>query len=348
MPLGSDAPQMPDLPEDGKDAEDRFELYRRKDPFPSIPPALLNSADLLDYIATAGMLSPYDVPTEHWDDWLKPASCAVACTGDVVRFAFDEQTKRHTKVAEYTVGVRQRLVLPANSITFLHLGTTFRIPNYIAARFNLAIREIHRGLLVGTGPLVDPGFVGRLFVPLHNLTSNHYTIKFGEPLVWVEFTKLSPYQAWLGGDEQPRAAGYAPFPDRKLKRTTSDDYLDHANDGNPIASSIPEEVGKAVLVAEAAHQRVDSLRSKVRNWGIAATIVTGIAVVLPMINLVSDTNGRVDSLSSEREKTKAAISDIAAQNADQRKQIAAAVARLERQRTEIDRLKRARAAASGQ
>ncbi len=261
-------------------------LYRSKDPFPKIPPALLNSADLLDYIATAGMLAPYEIPPAHWDDWLKPASCAVACTGVWVRFGFDEEANCLTKVADYQVGVGQRLELPANSITYLHLGTTFRIPNYIAARFNLAIREIHRGLLVGTGPLVDPGFVGRLFVPLHNLTSNDYSIKYEEPLVWVEFTKLSPNQTWVGGVEQPRIADFAPFPERKLKRKTSEHYLDHANEGKPIASSIPQEVGRAVRVADAAQAQVSGLRRTVRNYGIPAAILAGIAVVLPMVNLV--------------------------------------------------------------
>lgn len=334
------APHRPDLPKDDQEAEDRFEQHRSEDPFPSIPPALLNSADLLDYIAKVGMLSPYEIPTDHWDEWLKPASCAVACTGDVLRFGFNEETKQLTTIAEYTVGERQRLILPANSITFLQLGTTFRIPNYIAARFNLAIREIHRGLLVGTGPLVDPGFAGRLFVPLHNLTSNHYTIKFGEPLVWVEFTKLSPNQKWEGGVEQPRVAEFAPFPERKLKRKTPADYLDHATDGNPIASSIPQEVGKAVRVAGAAEEQVNRLRSRVRNFGIVATIVGALAVILPMINLVSDTNGRVDSLTSEREKTRSAIADLMAQDVRRRRQITAALARLERQKREIDRLKR--------
>ena len=290
-------------------------MYRNKDPFPKIPPALLNSADLLDYIATAGMLAPWDIPPAHWDDWLKPASCAVACTGDVVRFGFDEEPNWLTKVAEYELGDRQRLELPANSITYLHLGTTFRIPNYIAARFNLAIREIHRGLLVGTGPLVDPGFVGRLFVPLHNLTSNDYSIKYEEPLVWVEFTKLSPNQTWVGGIEQPRIADFAPFPERKLKRKTSEHYLDHANDGKPIASSIPQEVGRAVNVADAAQTQVSGLRRTVRNYGIPAAILAGIAVLMPMFNLVSDTNARIDSLISEREKTRSAISDLVAQDA---------------------------------
>ena len=49
-------------------------------------------------------------------------------------------------------------VFPENSITFVQIESKIRLPNYIALRFNLRIQHVHRGLLLGTGPLVDPGF----------------------------------------------------------------------------------------------------------------------------------------------------------------------------------------------
>ena len=119
MAASQGPPRLPAFPTDDKDAEERFELYRRRDPFPDIPPALLNSADLLDYVATVGMLSPYKITEEDREDWLKPASCAVACTGDVLRFGFDKQIQKVTKTADYTLQEGKRLDLPANSITFI-------------------------------------------------------------------------------------------------------------------------------------------------------------------------------------------------------------------------------------
>ena len=64
------------------------------------------------------------------------------------------------------------------------------MPAYIAGRFNLLIREVYRGLLVGTSPLVDPGFEEYLSVPIHNFTDNIYLFKAGESAVYFEFTKL--------------------------------------------------------------------------------------------------------------------------------------------------------------
>jgi deoxycytidine triphosphate deaminase len=333
------------------EAEARFADFHNQDPFPRIQPALLNSADLLDYIETVGILSPYEVTEKKREDWLKPASCAVGCTGEVLRFDVDPQTGDVIDTpVKYEVAVGKRLELKPNSITFLHLGTTFRIPNYIAARFNLAIREIHRGILVGTGPLVDPGFVGRLFIPLHNLTSNEYSVEFGEPLVWVEFTKLSPNKAWRGGREHKRRAVFVPFPKRKNDRKTPEHYLDHAFEGNPIASSIPKAIVRAGAEAEGARSAAESARSQVekflqrlRNIGIATAIATAVtillAVVLPMYSLISDTNDRVDGLADAKQDVgalKAQSSRAAASQATLQWDVADLRAEVRRLRAELN------------
>jgi deoxycytidine triphosphate deaminase len=335
------------------DAEARFEEFRNSDPFPRIPPALLNSADLLDYLETVGMLSPYEVTASGRDDWLKPASCAVGCTGEVRRFDVDPKTGDVTDNAvKYQVSVGQRLVLTPNSITFLHLGTTFRIPNYIAARFNLAIREIHRGILVGTGPLVDPGFEGRLFIPLHNLTSNEYSIAFGEPLVWVEFTKLSPNEAWRNTREVERKAVFVPFPERKNKRKTPEHYLDHANDGNPISSSIPKEIVGARIAAdesrqaaETAKSQVESFLRRIRNIGIVAALVTAVAtvvaIVLPMTSLISDTNARVDDLATSGVDARRDVAVVKAQSTRTAESTTALERNLRELQAEVRRLRTA-------
>jgi hypothetical protein len=64
-------------------------------------------------------------------------------------------------------------------------------------RFNLQVQNVYKGLLLGTGPIVDPGFVGKLFIPLHNLTSNEYKIKSNAALIDIEFTKLSASEDWV-------------------------------------------------------------------------------------------------------------------------------------------------------
>jgi deoxycytidine triphosphate deaminase len=130
-----------------------------------------------------------------YEEKQKPASYEVAVLGKYVYW--DEKNKKH-------VGVIKRgeeFILRRNSIAFVTLEPTFRIPEYIAFRFNLKITHIYRGILLGTGPLVDPGFTGKLSIPLHNLTTNDYTIVGGEPLIWMEFTKLSWRLEWQPSKE---------------------------------------------------------------------------------------------------------------------------------------------------
>ncbi|MGH2757218.1 MAG: dCTP deaminase domain-containing protein, partial [Actinomycetota bacterium] len=168
-----------------EDAARRYEQWKTEDPFSDeIVPALLNSGDIADYVAATGMVHPF-VPNKRK---LKPASYEVDLLGKCVSFVGPR--RQDIQVSE--IQRDQEFVLRENEIAFVQLEPTFRLPEYIALRFNLKIRHVYRGLLLGTGPLVDPGFVGHLWIPLHNLTSNEYVLRGGEGLVWMEFTKLSP------------------------------------------------------------------------------------------------------------------------------------------------------------
>jgi deoxycytidine triphosphate deaminase len=172
--------RLPDFATSDAEAQERFEKTRSEDPFPEIPPALLNGADLIEYIARTGMVHPFRVDPEDPTEMLKPASCGMRLAGRVVYWE-DRGDADPVKVTR-ELGPEEELELKRNSIVYVTLEPVLRMPDYIAARFNLTIRDIYRGLLVGTGPLVDPTFVGRISIPLHNLTYNNYTIKQGEPI----------------------------------------------------------------------------------------------------------------------------------------------------------------------
>lgn len=82
---------------------------------------------------------------------------------------------------------RRSLTIPANSIVAVSINEKIRLPHYIYARFNLRVEYIYRGLLLGTGPQVDPGFDAYLSCPLHNLTNHDITIKYGESFACIDF-----------------------------------------------------------------------------------------------------------------------------------------------------------------
>ena len=296
-----------DFAQNDDDAEARFDQYRRTDPLPDVAPALLNTADLLAYIALTGMISPFTADLADPEHTLKPASCAIAAGGTYVYWTDPEGDSAEPRRIMGELGEGETLELERNSIVYVTLAPEFRLPDYIAARFNLKIRDIYRGLLVGTGPLVDPGFTGRLSVPIHNLTSNSYEITGGQPLVWMEFTKLSWNRRW-GVDQAPRfprrwGAGhaphitrpvteYVPFPVDKGRRKNIADYLQHANGGQPIRSSIPELVGrtqssaqeaetqakKSAGEAEKSAAEASRVRERITRFGVGALIAIVIAI----------------------------------------------------------------------
>jgi deoxycytidine triphosphate deaminase len=87
------------------------------------------------------------------------------------------------------------LTLPKNSIVFVSMNERIMLPHYLAARFDLAIEFIYQGILLGTGPQVDPGFQGVLGCPLHNISDEPVHIELDYPFVKIDFAKTSGLRA---------------------------------------------------------------------------------------------------------------------------------------------------------
>ncbi len=272
----------PNLAQTDEEARVRFEKVRSVDPFPEIPPALLNSADIFDYVRMAGILYPFDRGK------LKSGSYEAGIKGQCIWW--DDKGKRQTMNLGKDA---DEFTLCENSIAFVQVESKFQLPDYIALRFNLKITHVHRGILLGTGPLVDPGFVGRLLIPLHNLTTNPYRFKVGEGLIWIEFTKTSPLPKQEAGMEQAaqrlsRHGEYVRFPEKK-KNFAPEQYLEKAASNNPIRSSIPEAVreskeaslSSARYSEESANSAQEAERSAERMYTfVMGASVAGLAVLL--------------------------------------------------------------------
>jgi deoxycytidine triphosphate deaminase len=281
-----------------KEAEDRYKQFASIDPFPQIQPALLNSADIIDYVATTGMVYPFHEERRL----LKVASYGVPLGGhciywteDGTREEFILSDSSHEQDEYPGIPRKPEFVLKSNSIAFVTLEPIFRLPEYIALRFNLAIREVYRGLLLGTGPLVDPGFIGRLSFPLHNLTNETYCFRAGEEVVWIEFTKVSTWMNWVPYPENEKRNGTLyKFQEEKRKRRDVDDYLHFANPGRAVRSSIPIEIKASGDVAKrasehalAARNHVDALTRRLRTYSVLGGIAFGVALVALVVELLS-------------------------------------------------------------
>ena len=273
-----------------EEAKRRFQQYGRVDPLLNIESALLNSADVFDYVCKTGMLYPFYVKD------LKGASYEVRIGGRVIWW--DDEKKKQAKELEKE---GDSFELKPNSIAFVTLEPYFRIPDYLALRFNLKILHIYKGLLLGTGPLVDPGFQGRLSIPLHNLTTNTYVFKYNDPLIQVEFTKLSKNLEWNVKERDKKGINIPVYKRNPIKPGRRVDYYVarslEGSDNTYVRSSIPEQLEKAKkaieeiradnhVFKEESKTSIDSMGQEVSNSQKHTALVNMVALVTTVVSAV--------------------------------------------------------------
>ena len=127
------------------------------DPFPRVPASLLSAEHIKDYVMKTGAIAPfYENGGRH--SRLKMATYE----GRIGECAYLYNKQGRLESLDFG----EELTVKANSIVFVECDLNFRLPYYMALRFNLQIRHVHRGLLLGTGPLVDPRVLGQVMAPV--------------------------------------------------------------------------------------------------------------------------------------------------------------------------------------
>jgi deoxycytidine triphosphate deaminase len=190
------------------------------------------------------------------------------------------------------------LIIPPNSLVFVAMRQVIRLPHYVAARFNLAIELVYQGVLLGTGPQVDPGFVGVLSCPLYNLSNNRIQIHRGDHIATIDFVKTSglalaspdPTEADLYGNHGDASHLYGI--NRRWRRPIT------AYQGTTNVTGSVTGLARTV--------------KRIRNFGIAGLVLAGVgAVVAPFaiaISLVgpiqtnTQTTGHLDQQVSRLQK----------------------------------------------
>ncbi len=213
------------------------------------------------------MVSPYH------PEKLKSSSLELDI-GDLVIY-WDDKGKH----CEKTLADGDTFVLEPNSVVFIKTAQKFRMPHYLAIRFNLKITNVHRGLLLGTGPLVDPGFEGHLLIPVHNLTKNPYTFEKNEGFIWVEFTKISPNGIWDQNTQtvEDQVGKYIAFPHEKIVKDVRE-YLKKAAPHKSIQNAIPDSIRAVRETANKAEEHATSAKRTLFGFGIGGGIATVVAV----------------------------------------------------------------------
>jgi hypothetical protein len=214
------------------------------------------------------MIHPFD-PTR-----LKPASYALSLGPTfLINHELDHLSE-----------LQPTLRIPPNSIAFVSMRESLRLPHYIAARFNLSIDLIYQGLLLGTGPQVDPGFHGVLSCPLHNISNQPILITLDDHLATIDFIKTT------GIGEGSRAL-LESLPDEDQLYDRAAELIGYEEQRNvlfsrdkrwlrPILDYPPGERRVASSVAELQNQV-----ASYRRFSIGA-LIGGLALLITMLTLV--------------------------------------------------------------
>ena len=240
------------------------------DPFAGkIQPALLNSADIKRYVDKDCLIEQDDFDMKR----LKTASYEMRFLGELHDWNTTKDGTLEPRCRKVCCG--DAVKLPGNSIAYLWMKEKLLLPEYIAARFNLHISHVHKGILLGTGPLVDPGFFGSLLIPLHNLTNNDYELVGGEGLIWIEFTKLSEHEFWKS-QENENPPDLKSFPHGKYIK----DARGYLKKSDIVAKGGVQSAFRRVL--EQAQSSAEIARKETKRFSRFYTI-GGIAVVIAVV-----------------------------------------------------------------
>jgi deoxycytidine triphosphate deaminase len=220
------------------------------------------------------------------------------------------------------------LKIPPNSIVFASMREMLLMPHWLAGRFDLAIEFIYQGLLLGTGPQVDPGFKGVLSCPLHNISNQTITLTYGKPFAKIDFTKtsfgklqleaISDEDALYNGVTDRSLRGYKdqPLVLWKKNKNFRPPITFASSDVTEVSSSVhdledrieavegftktsADEVDKRVTSTEnKVDERVTSTEKQLRVGGLVG-VVGFIAVLVSLVALVMVyVDGRIDAASS--------------------------------------------------
>lgn len=274
----------------------------KPDPFPDIRPSLLSAEHIKHYVLETGAVAPfYEKGGRH--SRLKMATYE----GRIGECAYRYNKEGNLEGLDF----EDELAIEANSIVFVECDLDFRLPPYLALRFNLQIRHVHRGLLLGTGPLVDPGYWGKLCIPLHNLTDKDYSIHRNDGLIWIEFTKTTGHQEGRPPlDPLEKKGGYW-----EIQEFIEKAAKPRAGKGSsvPIRSSISRVRRRAESAARSA--------KKAQRWvsriGIGTAVVgaaTVVALAFALIVVIQTTytplNERIDDLTEDNEELRRKIGNL--------------------------------------
>jgi deoxycytidine triphosphate deaminase len=185
--------------------------------------------------------------------------------------------RNHTGIPGVLTDQSPSFEMPPNSIVFVSIAESLDLPYYVAARFNLRVDWVYKGVLLGTGPQVEPGFRGKLSCPLYNLTNQPQTIMLGSDFATIDFERTTDFV-----NEAPATIHENLKPRGKVFVYTSGNTEFLLFDQKPLSA-----LGKSDQKIVSSLVQMASELALWRKIGIAV-VVSFIALTLAILNLQSN------------------------------------------------------------
>jgi deoxycytidine triphosphate deaminase len=229
------------------------------DPDNSTAGGLLLSDRIEFYCRKVNLIYPYH------RDFLRPASYTLHAGREYL------VTDRAGEVSHGILQEGGKVKIPPSGLIYIRFFEQVNIPHYLIARFNLRVTQVYRGLLLGTGPQVDPGFKGLLGCPIHNFTDSEKIIEFFDDLITIDFEKTTPFP-----DSAIKARhGIDPFKAYKEAGGKGVDDIEHiifpANPGKEFKNYLPP--------GESVKSSLFAMQEKVDKFGGRLDVYRRFAVI---------------------------------------------------------------------
>lgn len=170
-------------------------------------------------------------------------------------------------------GIQEFVELKPNALIFVTTYEKFNLPKDIIARFNLKSKWVHRGLLLGTGPIVDPELVARLLIPIHNFSSEPVQLHYKKEIISVEFTRtLNPSTTFDDKSHVVSESDTIKYVPNENRFFNPEKYKDRA--GKIVSSSVLKRL-------EEYHEeslKFKSTLNKIRSYSLVGAVALFIAL----------------------------------------------------------------------
>lgn len=138
--------------------------------------SVLSNIEIEKYCKNFNMIDPFDKEKVQ-------GSSYDLSVGDEYRFS-------HGKKVIKMDGWRREIKIPPYAICYILVKEKLHMPKDICAEIFPRHTLVKKGLLMYPQPPIDPGFEGKLYVLIHNLTNKDRSVYKDEHLVSLVFYKL--------------------------------------------------------------------------------------------------------------------------------------------------------------